>query len=204
MHAPAYKNFSEFPQTIAGFTAWQQQCAEWAEYRQWVAKRRFHARPEEKGIPVAHTGKTLRRKSVNGHGVSAGSRVLSHWYRDETWESKGQTRRAVRRIETRMWVGEWTEELTHDTDGSDAREWFATQSTTERLDRNYWYEGETLADRFERIDYEGNADMFPPVYTVGVTELDESYWDQEDDYGYSYGCDRYCEICYPDMRGWTY
>lgn len=174
MQMPAYKNFSEFPQTINGFAAWQQQCAEWAEYRQWIAKRRFHARPEEKGIPVAHTGKTLRRKGVNGHGVSAGSRVLSHWYRDETWESKGQTRRMVRRLETRMWESEAYGELTDTYNVQDAREWFATQSTTERLDRNYWYEGETLADRFERIDYEGD--------------------------GYSYGCDRYCEICYPEWQ----
>lgn len=181
MQMPAYKNFSEFPQTINGFAAWQQQCKEWAEYREWCSKRRFHARPEEKGIPVPGTGYSGMRKSRNGHGVSAGSRVLSHWYRDETWESKGETRRAVRRRESIMWREEWTEELTDTSDTYSAGEWFAT-SILDRIDAADYYN----PNRWNAPDNGGES--------MGWLYEDEQYDDM---------CgDPYCPFCEPSLS-WT-
>lgn len=130
-------------------------------YDQWKLDRirnTRHATSEERGFPVPRTGNYGMRKSRNGHGVSAGSRVLSHWYRDETWESKGQTRRMVRRIETRMWQGEWVEEQNQG-DAFTVSDWFYTEGN--QWDDWYYYE-----------NYDPTVDA--PYY--GVPYEDDDQW----------------------------
>jgi hypothetical protein len=130
MQVPEYKSFSEFPDTVKGWEAWVQQCKEWSEYREWMRKRRFHALPEDKGIPVPHTGYSKRRKCKNGSGVSASSRVLSHYYADEG-EKGSYVRKLVRNRERALWLSEWQEEQNEDAEYGYARdtysagEWFS-------------------------------------------------------------------------------
>lgn len=145
MHMPAYKSFSEFPETVKGWEAWQAQCAEWAVYREWQRKRRFHALPEDKGIPVPHTGYGRTYKHKNGSGVSANSRILSHRYADEG-EKGALIRREVRRKERAQWLMDAAWEM-EGPDASTVAQWFY--------------------DHSDDVD----SDMIPSIYTVGETVI---------------------------------
>lgn len=160
-------------------------------YDQWKLNRirnTRHATSEERGVPVPRTGNYGMRKSRNGHGVSAGSHVLSHWYRDETWEGKNHTRRTVRRIETRMWRAEWSEELTSDTDGYDVGEWFGTSY------------GDTDWGYYENYDPTVDA----PYYGVPYGDWDDYGYMPGEGYGdeweYQRCGDPYCPTC-DEMEG---
>lgn len=150
MHMPAYKSFSSFPETVKGWEAWQTQCAEWAAYREFCRKRRFHALPEDKGIPVPHTGYQRKFKYANGSGVSANSRILSHRYADEG-EKGRNIRREVRRKERAQWLSEWQREQNEDAEYGYARDAY---SAGEWFDDNPymwdWYYGE---DDYDSEDY---------------------------------------------------
>lgn len=104
--------------------------SEWVAYWEWIRNRRFHARQEDKGIPVPHTGVRRYRKSVNGSGVSASSRVLSHYYANEG-EKGSYVRKLVRSRERQMWRDEWLTEQNEDAyygyavDTYSAGEWFS-------------------------------------------------------------------------------
>jgi hypothetical protein len=150
----------------------------WREYSQardahwaWMRGRRFHALPEDKGIPVSHTGKRKRRKCTNGAGVSASSRVLSHYYADEG--DKGRwVRKVVRNRERALWLSEWQDEQDNQGDP-------------------YGYDWTDYLRLTDPQDY-----VYPAVYTTGVTTLDESQWDMEDDNYSDYTCgDTYCDMC---------
>lgn len=73
----------------------------------WQRPKLVHA--TEKGVPVPGTYKRSRRKYVNGSGVSANSRILSHHYRDEGEKGQGH-RREIRRKERVQWQREWEQE----------------------------------------------------------------------------------------------
>ena len=163
MHMPSYKSFSEFPDTVKGWEAWRQQCEDWAAYREFCRKRRFHALPEDKGIPVPHTGYSRRRKPVNGAGVSANSRV-THYFADEG-EKGAYVRRIVRRKERALWLSEWQEEQSYDP-----------------------YDVETVAQWFYDNTDDMDSDVIPSVYTVGETVVE---WpsDYYDEYGSGYDYD---------------
>lgn len=92
-----------------------------------IAKKRYHALPEDKGTPVPCTGKRKRRKWENGSGVSASSRVLSHYYADEG--DKGRwVRKVVRNRERRMWRDEWLrEQFESEEFDYDVNEWFESE-----------------------------------------------------------------------------
>ncbi len=82
-----------------------------------------------KGIPVPYTGFQRRYKHANGSGVSASSRVLSHYYADEG-EKGSYVRKLVRSRERQMWRDEWLTEQNEDAyygyavDAYSAGEWF--------------------------------------------------------------------------------
>ena len=82
-----------------------------------------------KGVPVPYTGGKKWRKGANGSGVSASSRVLSHYYADEG-EKGRYVRKLVRSRERAMWLSEWQEEQNEDAvygyavDTYSAGEWF--------------------------------------------------------------------------------
>lgn len=73
-------------------------------------KRHRLTHATEKGVPVPRTGCYGRRKYVNGSGVSANSRVLSHRYRDEGEKGK-ILRREIKRKERALWRSEATQEI---------------------------------------------------------------------------------------------
>jgi hypothetical protein len=128
---------------------------EWVAYWEWIRNRRFHARQEDKGIPVPHTGYSRRRKPVNGAGVSASSRVLSHHYADEG--DKGRwVRKLVRNRERALWLSEWQEEQSYDP-----------------------YDAETVAQWFYDNTDDMDSDVIPSAYTVGetVVEWPSDYYD---------------------------
>lgn len=125
MQMPAYKSFSEFPETAKGWEAWVQQCKEWEAYREWHRKRRFHALPEDKGIPVEGTGKISYRKHKNGSGVSANSRILPHRYADEGEKGK-LIRKQVRHRERALWLSDWMDEGYDHEDGFSVSDWFGS------------------------------------------------------------------------------
>lgn len=139
-------------------------------WRVWRSLRRknFHALPEDKGIPVPHTGTRRYRKHVNGSGVSASSRVLSHYYADEG-EKGRYVRKLVRSRERAMWLDEWQREQNEDAEYGYARDvysagdWFS--------DDPYmwdWYYGENDYDR---------EDFYPVAW--------DELWEYAD----------YCETC---------
>lgn len=132
----------------------KEQDAHWA----WMRGRRFHAHPEDKGIPVEGTGVRRHRRSWthNGTSVSSGSHVLSHYYADEG--DKGRwVRKLVRRRERAMWLSEWQTEQNEDAyqgyavDAYDAGEWFSSQSLMWD-----WYEDDydvdSLYDNYSDFD----------------------------------------------------
>ncbi len=98
----------------------------WRVWRN-LRRKNFHALPEDKGIPVPHTGKIRYRKHRNGSGVSASSRVLSHYYADEG-EKGSYVRKLVRNRERAMWLSEWQDEQEAEygyvMDGCDVTDWF--------------------------------------------------------------------------------
>jgi hypothetical protein len=94
----------------------------WAELAR-IAKKRYHALPEDKGIPVPYTACRTRYKYVNGAGVSASSRVVSHRYADEGDKGKS-LRREIKRVERAQWLSEWQEEQ-ESQEVYDTAEWFA-------------------------------------------------------------------------------
>ncbi|WPH58154.1 hypothetical protein SEA_LUCKYSOCKE_203 [Streptomyces phage LuckySocke] len=168
MRMPEFPLYHNFPDTIKGREAEEKNRTEWYAYWEWMRNRRFHALPEDKGIPVPGTGTRRYRKSRNGSGVSASSRVLSHYYADEG--EKGRTvRKLVRNRERALWLSEWQEERNEDAEYGYARDvysagdWFS--------DDPYmwdWYYGE---DDYDREDF----------YPVDWRDL----WEYAD----------YCETC---------
>ncbi len=142
----------------------------------------------EKGVPVPHTGKRRYRKSVNGSGVSASSRIVSR-YADEGEKGK-DVRRTVRRMEERMWRMDWFAEGYDIEDGCNVAQWFYDNSD------------------------DTDSDIIPSVYTVGETvvewptdpyeadwyfgEFDYDPYDYYGDYGYAVEDvqeDDYCDTC---------
>lgn len=112
----------------------------WLEYRQelyaywaWLSKRRFHALPEDKGIPVPHTGRSRwhSAKDSGKTGVIGSSRMLPHRYMDEGDKGKGHNRH-IKRLERSLWQREWEDESNALEDASTASEWFAS------LDDEWW------------------------------------------------------------------
>lgn len=97
-----------------------------ASYSRLVA---FELATAGKGIPVPHTGYQRRYKHTNGSGVSASSRVLSHYYADEG-EKGRMIRKLVRGRERQMWRNEWlaeqfeTDAYGYELDDYDVTEWF--------------------------------------------------------------------------------
>jgi len=108
----------------------------WAELAK-IAKRRYHALPEDKGIPVPGTANRNRRKYKNGAGVSANSRVLSHHYADEG--EKGQAhRREIKRKERALWLSEWQDEERDEQTAYSVTAWYAGVFGQE--DAESWYD----------------------------------------------------------------
>lgn len=132
----------------------------WRVWRN-LRRKNFHALPEDKGIPVPGTGTRRYRKHRNGSGVSASSRVLSHYYADEG-EKGSYVRKLVRNRERALWLSEWQEEQSYDE-----------------------YDTETVAQWFYDNTEDIDSDIIPSVYTVGETVVE---WpnDYYDEYGYDY------------------
>jgi hypothetical protein len=126
MQPPEYRSFSSFN----SLEEWEEWIAEYRpkmyEYWAWLAKRRFHAMPEEKGVPVAGTGvKRYHSKKNRGKsGVIGGSRMLPHRYTDEGDKGKGHNRH-IKRVERRMWLSEAQEEHNTPDDSYSVRAWFS-------------------------------------------------------------------------------
>lgn len=122
----AFHNKSRVDWSEKDFEEWGQWRTELHAYWSWLSKRRFHALPEDKGIPVPHTGKWNRRKHANGSGVSASSRILSHRYADEG-EKGTLIRREVRRKERAQWLSDWIDEGYDYEDAGNVSEWFGSR-----------------------------------------------------------------------------
>lgn len=164
MRIPEFPLYHDFPDTIKGWEAKEKNRAEWYAYWEWMSNRRFHALPEDKGIPVPGTGKISYRKHRNGSGVSASSRVLSHYYADEGEKGRG-IRKLVRNRERALWLTEWAQEQTEE------------ENT---------YDAETVGQWFYDYSDDVDSDVIPSVYTVGETVVE---WpnDYYDEYGYDPG-----------------
>ena len=86
----------------------------WANWEV-VKPRMRHATAEERGEPVSGRGRRHHYHSRKDHagrsnGVSSGSRILPHRYRDEGDKGKHH-RREIRRRETLVWHAEVWEAL---------------------------------------------------------------------------------------------
>lgn len=137
-----------------------------------------------RGVPVPGTGVRRYRKSVNGAGVSANSRILPHRYADEG-EKGREIRKMVRHRERALWLSEWQEEKSYDE-----------------------YDAETVAQWFYDNSDDMDSDMIPCVYTVGETVI--PVWDDYSSYDYDpgpysisdyvdfnpYDFEGYAEYCY--------
>lgn len=131
MRAPEFKTREDFGFTYEkgwteqGWEDWLAHRQEWCDFWAWLSKRRFHALPEEKGIPVPGTGakRYHSKKSSGKTGVSGSSRILPHRYMDEGDNGKGH-RREVRRKERPLWISEVQEELNGDQEAYTVRAWF--------------------------------------------------------------------------------
>lgn len=162
MQMPEFSFNHTFPDTIKGWEAWRENRTAWYEYWAWNAKRRFHARPEDKGIPVPGTGRWRWHSSKNSGktGVIGSSRMLPHRYMDEGDKGKGHNRH-IKRLERALWQREW-------------------------LDEGYDVEDAvTVAQWFYDMSDDTDSDLIPSVYTVGETVVE---WpnDYYDEYGYAY------------------
>lgn len=173
MRMPEFSRYHAFPDTVKGIEAERKNIADWYAYWEWMRNRRFHALPEDKGIPVPHTGYQRKFKYANGSGVSANSRILSHRYADEG-EKGRNIRREVRRKERAQWLSEWQREQNEDAeygyarDAYSAGEWFDDNPYTWD-----WYYGE---DDYDPEDYYPRAwddlwDMYECAYCGGECEL---------------------------------
>lgn len=110
---------------------------------------RFHAWDDaaNRGVPVPGTGVRHYRKSVNGAGVSANSRILPHRYADEGEKGKAH-RKQIRHAEEMMWRADWVDEGYDVEEASTVAQWFY--------------------DNSDDVD----SDIIPDVYTVGETVVE--------------------------------
>lgn len=93
-----------------------------------------------KGVPIPGVSFQRRYKHTNGSGVSASSRVLSHYYVDEG--DKGRwVRKVVRTRERQMWRDEWLrEQFESDEFDYDVNEWFESEPLMwDWYDDDDWY-----------------------------------------------------------------
>jgi hypothetical protein len=148
----------DYPHDSEWYVAYYRHCSALKVWNSFVAscpplpeyKRSKLRHATEKGIPVSglRSGRGGCWKPVNGHGVSAGSHVLSHRYACEG--DKGTSvRREVRRKEDRLWRKEVERENLSEAACSVA-EWFM-------VDPYAWdfYYGEDDYDSFDLVeDYE--------------------------------------------------
>lgn len=145
MKMPEFSFYHTFPDTLKGWDAWRENRAAWYEYWAWNAKRRFHALPEEKGIPVPGTSAKRWHSGKNSGktGVIGSSRMLPHRYMDEGDKGKGHNRH-IKRLERALWQREWLDEGYDYEDASSASEWFAhldaldTLAEYEERERDWW------------------------------------------------------------------
>lgn len=166
----AFHNKSRADWTEKDFDEWGTWRTDLYAYWSWLSKRRFHALPEDKGIPVPGLRKSGRRKYVNGSGVSASSRVLSHYYADEG--DKGRwVRKIVRNHERALWQAEWREERWENDNGTDevtydTAEWFSSQSLMWD-----WYENDYDASELYTLDYEASPEFNMPYDFDGYADF---------------------------------
>lgn len=125
MQMPEFPLSHKFPDTLNGWDAWRENRAAWYAYWTWMSKRRFHALPEDKGVPVPHTGRRHwhSRKDSGKTGVIGSSRMLPHRYMDEGDKGKDHNRH-IKRLEKALWLREWVEEQQDQEEGYSASEWF--------------------------------------------------------------------------------
>lgn len=112
-----------------------------------------------KGVPIPGVSFQRRYKHVNGSGVSASSRVLSHHYADEGEKGKG-IRRQIRRIERRMWRDEWLrEQFESEEFDYDVNEWFESEPLVwDWYDDDDYWESRDCGNRYCEICYPINFD----------------------------------------------
>lgn len=173
MQIPEFSFYHTFPDTLKGWDAWRENRAAWYEYWAWNAKRRFHALPEEKGIPVPGTSAKRWHSGKNSGktGVIGSSRMLPHRYMDEGDKGKGHNRH-IKRLERALWQREWLDEGYDVEDAYSASEWYSRTSEwweDDDTDDDYgtlvaeWYDmgcGDPDCSICER---EFNITEFPPV-----------------------------------------
>ena len=125
--AYAFHNKSRTEWTERDFDEWGEWRTELYAYWSWLSKRRFHARQEDKGIPVPGTGKSRWHSGKNSGktGVIGSSRMLPHRYMDEGDKGKGHNRH-IKRLEKRMWQQDWLDEGYDVEDASTPSEWFGS------------------------------------------------------------------------------
>lgn len=106
--------------TQKGWDAWMEYRESLYAYWDVLAKRRFHALPEDKGTPVPGTGKSRwhSRKDSGKAGVIGSSRVLPHRYMDEGDKGKAHNRR-IKRVERAQWLSEAMAELQEEYDAEE-------------------------------------------------------------------------------------
>lgn len=123
-------------------------------YWSWLSKRRFHALPEDKGIPVPGTGSSRWHSGKNSGktGVIGSSRMLPHRYMDEGDKGKSHNRH-IKRLERRLWLQDWLDEGYDHEDAVTVGEWFSRSSEWWEVDDSEDWEPRDCGNRYCEICY---------------------------------------------------